>query len=307
MSEIDFSQMREPKFSKKAYESAQGMIDRVNRKSGFLNFKQCNACYCSDYVFESKKLGIDILRCNNCGVSFSSLYPRNFDDLYSDDAYLNKSLVAYDLSRKYRIERFAKERIAILNQYHHEGTLLDVGCGTGWFLEEATKKYQVAGVEYSDSLRSWLQDNLGISSWKTIEDVPGNFDIITAFDLIEHVVDPYLMLQKMKNKLKKDGKILIYTPNKNSLSFKILGEKNNLVCPPQHLFYFDEISFIKMANKVGLICISYETKGTDVEDIRSYYECWKDSSIHGFNPSEAQRFLDEIGFSNHARFILKHR
>ena len=51
------------------------------------------------------------------------------------------------------------------------------------------------------------------------------FDIITAFDVIEHVLDPLNFLRKLKKKLKKNGIIFVYTPNIDSLGFAYQKEK----------------------------------------------------------------------------------
>ena len=59
-----------------------------------------------------------------------------------------------------------------------------------WFLEEARKHYDVMGVEYSDNLRDWLKRKFDISTSKDGKDIKKKFDIITAFDVIEHVPDP---------------------------------------------------------------------------------------------------------------------
>ena len=141
-----------------------------------------------------------------------------------------------------------------------------------------------------------------------MSDLHENFDIITAFDLIEHVPDPLSTLKEMRNLLKRDGIILIFTPNKDSLAFHITGEKNNLICPPQHLYYFNKKSFEYLANQAGLEIIFFETRGTDIGDIQSYYECWTDQKEWLVkDPEGVQNVIDFLGFANHARYVLKKR
>lgn len=303
---IDFSKLREDRFSEKAYESSKVVCENVRNKSGFHNLQSCPICCEKLNHAEMFKYEVPIFLCAGCGVSFAGCHPNDFDDVYSTDDYLEQTLNAYDESRDYRKIRFGIERTNILKKYKEFGSLLDVGCGSGWFLEVAKEVYSVKGVEYSDSIRQWLKRQMGIMSVKTLGDLEEDFDIITAFDLIEHVPDPVGTLTKMGTLLKKDGVILIFTPNKDSLSFHITGEKNNLVCPPQHLFYFNKDSFEYLAGQAGLEIVFFETRGTDIGDIKSYYECWTDEpEWNASQPELVQNVIDSLGFSNHARYVLK--
>ena len=89
---------------------------------------------------------------------------------------------------EFRKKRFGTERLKIIEDYKKEGSLLDIGCGIGWFLEVAMSNFDVKGVEISDSLRTYLKKNKGIDSFKYIDDIPDNTaDVITGFDLIEFI------------------------------------------------------------------------------------------------------------------------
>jgi len=255
------------------------------------------------------KYNIPIVTCEKCDLTYATRQPRNFDDVYSQDDYLEKSILSYDKNRKYRIKRFGLERIKILKNYKKKGKLLDFGCGTGWFLEGAKDHFESFGVEYSDSIRKWLFEKFNIKTFKTLNSIKSEkFDIITAFDVIEHVPDPLDLLNNLKKKLKKNGIILIYTPNFDSLGFNYLSLNNNLLCPPNHLFYFNKKSFDFMCKKTNLKIVETQYRGLDVGDIYAMINENGDKKIANFlnqNSTLLQKFLDNIGYSNHIRFILK--
>ncbi len=304
--EIDYKKLRPEAFSLSAYESANRISENVRNKSGYKIVSQCPICTSHSVGLELVKFDIPLYLCNCCSVSFAGAHPRNFDDVYSTEGYLTNTLGTYDATREYRKRRFGTERVNLIKEYAPTGDLLDVGCGSGWFLEVARDYYSVLGVEYSDTLRTWLKSELGIDSFKTLGEIEKKFDVITAFDLIEHVDNPIGMLKTMRSALKPNGAILIYTPNKDSLSFYVTGDKNNLICPPQHLYYFNFKSLTFAAKAAGLSCVYYKTYGTDVDDMQSFFDCWcPERDVKISNPESFQNNLDLLGMANHARYVLK--
>lgn len=307
---INLNKLRPINFNLNSEIKTRDAIKFVKKNHGFRKIIVCPVCKSKKkelYIIQNK---IKIVTCRNCNLTYSEVQPQNFDDVYSSEDFLKKQINAYDKTRKYRIERFAVERIKILKKYKKKGSLLDFGCGTGWFLEEAKKHYKVNGVEYSDSIRKWLKSNLGITSFKDIAQIKEKYDIITAFDVIEHVPSPLNFLQKIKSKLKKDGLIFIYTPNIDSLGFSYLREKNNLLCPPHHLFYFNKNSFQFLCNKVKMKIVETQFKGLDIGDIYGLLNRQKSKKTANFlkmNFEKLQEFVDRNNYSNHIRFIIKNK
>ena len=113
-----------------------------------------------------------------------------------------------------------------LNKLIKNGSLLDIGCGKGFFLEYMTKFYSTMGTDVS---------KYGVSeSKKILGEVPlcvadatslcfkhEIFDIVTAFDIIEHIGDPKQMFDECHRVLKLNGLLVLTTPNTNSIGRKL--------------------------------------------------------------------------------------
>jgi SAM-dependent methyltransferase len=312
---INMNIMRPTGFSNSAFKKHEKDADNVRRLGGYRPISACPVCRSKQRRLECSKFGIDIFCCSECDLAYSGLHPNDFNDLYSDESYLNNSKSAYDESREYRISRFGKERVEILRAAKPEAftranapTLLDIGCGTGWFLEYACESFDAKGVEYSDSLRAFLSQNYTFQVCKATDELSIKFDFITAFDVIEHVPDPLLFLREVRRLLKPNGVALIYTPNRSSLAFLANVDDNNLICPPHHLHYFNDTSFRRALEIENLELISHVTRGLDYPDI---FSAMRDNSVinddGGYiaeNLDVAQDVLDQLGFANHSRFII---
>lgn len=307
---IDLKKLRPINFNLNSEIKTKESIKFVKINHGFKKINKCPICQSKKKKTYLVQYGIKIVSCQNCNLTFSEEQPRNLNDVYSNNDFLKKQINSYDKSRNYRIKRFAVERIKILKKYKKKGSLLDFGCGTGWFLEEAKKHYKVSGVEYSDSIRKWLKTKLNISSFKDITKIRDKYDIITAFDVIEHVSSPLIFLKNLKKNLKKNGIILIYTPNIDSLGFSYLKEKNNLLCPPYHLFYFNKNSFEYLCKKIDMKIIETQFKGLDIGDIYGLMNRERNFKTANYlkkNLNYLQDFVDKTKFSNHIRFVIKNK
>ncbi len=133
------------------------------------------------------------------------------------------------------------------------------------------------------------------------------YDVITMFDLIEHVPDPLKLIMNCCSLLNDKGIIVIFTPNFDSLSVHITKEFSNIISPPAHLIYFNEKTVHLLSEESGLKLIYYRTCGIDLGDLKSYYE-WNGEYNLASSCNELyniiQPVIDESGAGNHMRFIL---
>jgi 2-polyprenyl-3-methyl-5-hydroxy-6-metoxy-1,4-benzoquinol methylase len=132
--------------------------------------------------------------------------------------------------------------------------LLDIGCGNGDFLYFAKKTgREVVGIDLDEKAvlvarEKGLDVRLGDIDVLNREE---KFDIITLSHVLEHVHDPYYLLQKCYNLLDKNGYIWIDTPNLSSEGHKIYRENWRGLEPPRHLVLFSYYSLLNTLKKIG--------------------------------------------------------
>jgi SAM-dependent methyltransferase len=116
-------------------------------------------------------------------------------------------------------------------------SLLDVGCNTGELLDFARSRGAVtAGVEYSVESRRRVAGK-GHAIFASLDDVRGTFDVVTAFDLFEHLYDAPGFLVQMRALLKPGGRLVILTGDIDCEAAQRDGAGWWYVQPPEHVVF----------------------------------------------------------------------
>jgi 2-polyprenyl-3-methyl-5-hydroxy-6-metoxy-1,4-benzoquinol methylase len=136
------------------------------------------------------------------------------------------------------------KRKKIERQVPEKGRLLDVGCGTGEFIEEMARAgWQVRGLERDPRAAAYAVEKLKLNVvCGTLENMPaaaGSFDVVTMWHVLEHLYQPHKALMQIRDMLKPEGLLVIAVPNANSLD--ALFYKQNWVAydAPRHLQHFN--------------------------------------------------------------------
>ena len=208
----------------------------------------------STKIIDLKKYDENFLvKCKECSFVFSKKIPsekelENHYEGYSRNDYLSPITI-----KRYH------ELLDQFEKYRKTNKLLDVGCGIGYFLEEAKKRgWEVYGTEYTEEAIE-ICSNKGISMQKGVL-TPSNydlesFDIITSFEVIEHINNPREELNNFYKLLRKGGLVYVTTPNFNSILRYRLKSAYNVISYPEHLSYYTP----KTLNKV-FIQSGFKTK-----------------------------------------------
>lgn len=228
---------------------------------------KCIACDSEDFTRILQKHMHDrhytLIRCDKCGFVTVEPYPtrKELDQFYTkeyDFSYMNADSA--------RLKKINLDRLQVVLKHKKSGSLLEIGSGSGLFMREAQKYFDVQGIEFSDYAAKIGRKNFGLNIMTAnLYDFQSSkkYDVIVMFHVLEHVLDPSLALQKIKSMLKKDGVLVMAFPNIDSLSFKLFGKNWEWINPPKHLSYFNEKSFSRLANRNGLRVIKRITHKGD--------------------------------------------
>ena len=141
----------------------------------------------------------------------------------------------------------------ISNENPQKGKLLDIGAGTGDFLNQAKQSgWNCIGIEPNDKARN-IAVLKGVSFTTTLEALEANsFDVITMWHVLEHVPDLENQIKILKRLLKPSGTIIIAVPNYKSFDAKHYKSFWAAYDVPRHLWHFSKLSIQKLFKKEGL-------------------------------------------------------
>lgn len=233
-----------------------------------------------------KDNGYNVLQCLGCG--FSYVWPMPADELlkerYSQDYYapwLGKQ-------RKNRMKMW-KKRLAIVNRFFDKpGSLLDIGCAEGLFLELAKARgWEVCGTEFSGFAAAYVREKLGIDMFEgepaDVDFGGKKFDAVTMWHVLEHTKNPLEVLKKIKAILNRNGVLILAVPNLNNKISQVIyriikGKRPHLFSPDDrelHLVFFSPYSLQKVLEKAGF----------EVLDVVPDYGCirWQERLLNMMN------------------------
>jgi 2-polyprenyl-3-methyl-5-hydroxy-6-metoxy-1,4-benzoquinol methylase len=135
---------------------------------------------------------------------------------------------------------------------------VDVGCAGGFFLSVLREAgWLVAGVVLSPQIASHARARFGIVELHvgTLDTAPHtdqSFDLITMWDVVEHVPDPVALLAHARRLLKPNGVLLLETQNVDSRFAKLLGKRWQHYKHQEHLYHFNPATVQRLLQAAGL-------------------------------------------------------
>lgn len=229
-----------------------------------MNVRSCNLCGAASAARLFSKSGFDLLRCDGCELVYVGNPPSGDDlqKLYSFESGYQKELVDDAISTAFHREE-ADRNLTLLQRHALPGRLLDVGCSTGLFLSAARRTgWQAQGVEYSADSSRVAREVYGqdVVTGALVPGMfePASFDVVTFWDVIEHVPDPVGTLRVAAELLAPGGLMVLKTPNVDGLypkaSLALAGRLGfwGHPEPPGHLFQFSVKTLNQLAVAAGL-------------------------------------------------------
>ncbi|WP_249693727.1 class I SAM-dependent methyltransferase [Stappia sp. WLB 29] len=186
----------------------------------------CDLCGCPDHKVicrhDRRFKKLQTVACLQCGLMRTNPMPTKaeIEEYYSNVYRLDYGLTLSRPSKRHlnRSHDQAKSRMELLRPVLKPGArVLDFGCGAGVFLHHAkTAGYETLGIEPGSQFASFARDELGVEVindiWEQVE-LPHNFDVITAVEVLEHLRHPVLAMRWLADALANDGILYVTVPN----------------------------------------------------------------------------------------------
>ena len=275
-----------------------------------LTFLHCKDSFAGGATFE-------IRQCSDCGFRFTSGFPDESEigKYYEAAGYIshtdtNKGLVnkIYHIVRKYMLGRKGQMVESLVGG--RKGRILDIGCGTGYFLNEMQRRgWKGVGVEKSPSASEQAKKNFNLEVYNDIKDVDkvcqycgegepcgksetiglhgicsrnslnDRFDVITLWHVLEHLQDLESAFDCFRNLLIKNGVLLIAVPNSDSFDARKYKEHWGAYDVPRHLWHFTPETLAKLAHREGFYIEKISAMPFDAFYVSMLSEKYKGNSM----------------------------
>lgn len=214
--------------------------------------RACPVCGASQTIDWMQKVSLRLVRCLRCSMIFANPVPTSF----ASGAYYDEEAGGYYLSPEklqsdYADVRFKRE-LALFRRFCPRGRVLDVGCSSGAFLFQLRRRfegdYEVVGTDASGPALDYAeQQGVPVRRGNFLElQFEKQFDAITFWAVLEHVLNPGPFLAHAADVLHANGLCFVLVPNNASMAAKVLGSKYRYVYA-QHLNYFTSSTLERLA------------------------------------------------------------
>lgn len=227
----------------------------------------------TDYFLTKEEFSIQ--QCDSCGFKFINPRPEKpeIGKYYQSDEYISHDAQkATLLSRVYKLARLfsIRKKCKIVKGFSQPGKILDIGCGTGEFLNYcSTQGFEVAGVEPNEKAREYAQQVNKIPVKKEITELQDGqhlFSCVTMWHVLEHVHDLNETLELIKTLLAPNSIFIVAVPNCNSWDARKYGKFWAAYDVPRHLYHFTNITLNNLVSNHG-----FEIRKLIPQKLDAYY------------------------------------
>jgi 2-polyprenyl-3-methyl-5-hydroxy-6-metoxy-1,4-benzoquinol methylase len=203
----------------------------------------------------------EIVRCKACDLMMAN--PRDDEETLAR-VYGSMSDPAYDDEDANRSFSAAEHQRLVLSQKSPPARLLDMGCASGFFVAKASEAgFDAMGADASSWMIERARARVPGAKFEvgTIESLKldAEFDVITLWDVLEHVHSPRQVLERLRDFLKPGGLLMMSMPNSASWVARVLGPRWMLLLR-EHLWYFSPETIGKLLPTCGFELVHTESK-----------------------------------------------
>ncbi len=229
---------------------------------------RCQLCGSEDRDLKFQDGPFQVLTCRGCGLVYVTprLQGQALVAVYDENYWRSNNPKArgyadYAREAALYLKTFEKRMRLVSRHLPTTARILDVGCAAGYFLRIAQQHgHDVHGVEMSAAIAVEAVKALGAERVHigTLEaaitakhHAAESFDMVTLWDVIEHVPDPQSLLRTIRTLIKPGGRLLLETQNVGSRWARLLGKRWHHYKHDEHLYHFDPQTIRRLLTDSG--------------------------------------------------------
>jgi SAM-dependent methyltransferase/ribosomal protein S27E len=232
---------------------------------GALEDVACGLCGSRERTLKFEDGPFSVVTCSSCGLTYvtprlsdASLISEVYDEGYwSSDSAKTRGYTDYRQDAPLYLKTYRRRYRVVARHFERPGRVLDVGCAAGYFLKVMQERgWEVTGLEPSDAIRPQAAERLGADRVRggLLHEAglePGSFDLITFWDVVEHIPDVVGALAFARTLLAPGGKLLIETQNVDSKTADKLGKAWHHYKHAEHIYHFNPATIDRVLTEAG--------------------------------------------------------
>jgi 2-polyprenyl-3-methyl-5-hydroxy-6-metoxy-1,4-benzoquinol methylase len=225
----------------------------------------CPLCGAEQFRTAFEEPPYSIRRCERCGMGWAS--PRfsqeRLEEIYKSDDYWRspspkvQGYTDYRGDERLYVDTFRRRLKFVLADGPRSGRSLDVGCAAGFCMAAMQELgFEAHGLEISETIASHARERFGfgtihIGTLDSVTFPDGHFDLITMWDVVEHVVDPIALLVRARELLRPGGLLVIETQDIDSRFARSLGPRWHHYKHEEHIYHFTPPTVRTLLSRAG--------------------------------------------------------
>jgi 2-polyprenyl-3-methyl-5-hydroxy-6-metoxy-1,4-benzoquinol methylase len=250
----------------------------IDPQTGFLyermaEERNCPVCRANKFNVLFVKDGFKHVKCM-CGFIFVNPTAKDeYRDIFLKDHLWTKVLLSPE-QELIDTNKFKYGLELIEGHIDKKGFLADIGAGSGLFLKIARNAgWKVSGVEFSlKGVKSIKKLGIEVFDRPMSSGIyaPDSIDIVTIWEVLEHINNPNEFIAQIRNILKPNGFLFVCVPNINSFVTRILHEKAHTFGGNSHVNFFSIETLSKFLKKNGFEMLKADTVISEISTIKNY-------------------------------------
>jgi 2-polyprenyl-3-methyl-5-hydroxy-6-metoxy-1,4-benzoquinol methylase len=225
----------------------------------------CLFCGTSDEELRFRDGPFRVVRCRRCGLTYVTprlpkerLHQMYQEEYWSSGRAKDFGYTQYLAEAPLYLRTYRLRSKLIAAHRPQPGRVLDVGCAAGFFLRVmADLGWSTTGLEISDKMCEYARGTLALPDVRrgdllSVPVEPASFDVVTLWDVIEHLEDPPTHLRAARAALRDDGLLVIETQNVASGFARLMGRRWQHFKHEEHLYHFDPATLERLLRDAGL-------------------------------------------------------